>query len=193
MKEDDANLLPQIQECLYGFSSLPSAPNVTCRRCFPGCLPPTDPSFSLHIREPIVRSPQTLTYTCNSTINLQKTAAPLSDKKANKLFLLLRISGAIAVLVILFQVAEIETVRSKLIQAEWIWIFWASVITVLTPLLGSIRLKLFLEASGVVFTYWRCLQVSLCALSLNLLLPLGEAISQNCTLAKWQQGPSWNT
>jgi len=135
-----------------------------------------------------------LTYNCNSTTNLQKTAAPLSDKKANKLFLLLRISGAIVVLVILFQVAEIETVRSNLTQAEWIWIFWASVITVLTPLLGSIRLKLFLEASGVVFSYWRCIQVSLCALSLNLLLPArGGDLAKIALLRSGKQGPSWNT
>ena len=95
---------------------------------------------------------------------------------------------------ILFQVADIEKVRTKLTQAEWIWFFCASVITVLTPLLGSIRLKLFLEASGAVFSYWRCLQVSLCGLSLNLLLPArGGDLAKVALLRSGKQGPSWNT
>lgn len=112
----------------------------------------------------------------------------------NKLFLLFRIIGVIFVLAILFQVADIEKVRAKLSQAEWIWIFCASVITVLTPLLGSIRLKLFLEASGVVFSYWRCLKVSLCGLSLNLLLPArGGELAKIALLRSGKQGPSWNT
>jgi uncharacterized membrane protein YbhN (UPF0104 family) len=120
--------------------------------------------------------------------------SPLAGKKAKNLFLLLRISGAVAVLAILFQVADIEKVRTKLAQAEWTWILYATVITVLAPLLGSIRLKLFLAATGVVLSYRRCLQASLCGLSLNLLLPArGGDFAKVAFLRSGPQGPSWST
>ena len=82
----------------------------------------------------------------------------------------------------------------SLLKPNGFGFFCASVITVLTPLLGSIRLKLFLEASGAVFSYWRCLQVSLCGLSLNLLLPArGGDLAKVALLRSGKQGPSWNT
>ena len=120
--------------------------------------------------------------------------SPLASKKANNLLFLLRISGAVAILTILFQVADIEKVRTKLAQAEGTWILYAIVITVLTPLLGSIRLKLFLASTGVVLSYGRCLKASLCGLSLNFLLPArGGDLAKVALLRSGLHGPSWST
>ena len=83
----------------------------------------------------------------------------------------LRATAAFTIIAILFQIIDIEKVRTELSQANWTWIIYALVITSLSPLLAAIRLKHFLTTMGLSLCYNLCLKVSLLGLSLNLLIP----------------------
>jgi len=108
------------------------------------------------------------------------THSKLSDKnysfspeyrKQKGFVFFLRATAAVTIITILFQIIDIEKVRTELSQANWTWIIYALAITCLSPLLAAIRLKHFLTTMGVSLSHNLCLKVSLLGLSLNLLIP----------------------
>ena len=108
------------------------------------------------------------------------THSKLSDKnysfspeyrKQKGFVFFLRATAAFTIITILFQIIDIEKVRTELSQANWTWIIYALAITCLSPLLAAIRLKHFLTTMGVSLSHNLCLKVSLLGLSLNLLIP----------------------
>jgi uncharacterized membrane protein YbhN (UPF0104 family) len=96
----------------------------------------------------------------------------LAEKKNTKcLGFLIRIVGTILIISFIIQNVDIDKVRIQLALTEWLWVLLAILISIITPMLGSIRLKLFLAATGIELSYKHCLKATFCSLSLNLVLP----------------------
>jgi uncharacterized membrane protein YbhN (UPF0104 family) len=64
-------------------------------------------------------------------------------------------------------------------------------IAVMSPLLTSSRLKLFLSATGTQISYSRCFMANLCGLSLNLFLPARGGDLVKLAFLRKNEQPSW--
>lgn len=84
---------------------------------------------------------------------------------------MIRIVVTILIISFIFQNVDIDKVLIQLAQTEWTWVLFGTLITTITPMLGSIRLKLFLDTTGIKLSYRHCLIATFYSLSLNLVLP----------------------
>ena len=95
----------------------------------------------------------------------------LESRKTKILGLLIRIVVTVLIISFIFQNVDIDKVLIQLAQTEWTWVLFTTLITTITPILGSIRLKLFLDTTGIKLSYRHCLIATFYSLSLNLVLP----------------------
>jgi uncharacterized membrane protein YbhN (UPF0104 family) len=113
-----------------------------------------------------------------------------SDNVFNIVFLL-RGAGAMFALACVCYIVDLQKLSMAFAQADISFILSALFIAVLSPLLTSCRLKLFLLATSTQISYSRCLVANLCGLSLNLFLPArGGDLVKLAYLRKNKQ-PSW--
>ena len=103
----------------------------------------------------------------------------------------MRIAGATIVVSILFSLVEPEKLSNALAQSDFRFFFPAFLFAIASPLLTSVRLKLFLSATGTRVAYGRCLSASLCGLSLNLFLPARGGDLVKLAYLRKDGKPSW--
>ena len=111
--------------------------------------------------------------------------------KSFPLGLLLRLSGAIIALTVLFFIVDSEKLFRSIYQANIAFLFSAFLIAFASPLLTSIRLKLFLKVTGTRIAYDRCLLACLSGLSLNLFLPARGGDLVKLAYLRKDGKPSW--
>ena len=92
-------------------------------------------------------------------------------KKTKTLGFLIRGVGTILIISFIFKNVDIDKVRIQLTRTELPWFLLATLISTITPMAGSIRLKLFLAATGIELSYRHCLKATFYSLCLNLVLP----------------------
>jgi uncharacterized membrane protein YbhN (UPF0104 family) len=86
---------------------------------------------------------------------------------------------------------DLQKLFQAITHADISFILSALFIAVMSPLLTSSRLKLFLLATGTQISYTRCFAANQCGLSLNLFLPArGGDLFKSAFLRKNEQ-PSW--
>ena len=103
----------------------------------------------------------------------------------------MRIAGATIAVSILFSIVEPEKLSNALALSDNRFFLPAFLIAIASPLLTSVRLKLFLSATGTRVAYGHCLSASLCGLSLNLFLPARGGDLLKLTYLRKDGKPSW--
>ena len=103
----------------------------------------------------------------------------------------MRIAGATIAVSILFSIVEPEKLSNALALSDNRFFLPAFLIAIASPLLTSVRLKLFLSATGTRVAYGHCLSASLCGLSLNLFLPARGGDLLKLTYLRRDGKPSW--
>lgn len=93
------------------------------------------------------------------------------SKKVFQIGFLLRIAGVSLALIFIHHIADLQKLFKAITKAEISLILVAILITVSSPLLTTLRLKLFFLSIGTQISYSRCFLANLCGLSLNLFLP----------------------
>lgn len=103
----------------------------------------------------------------------------------------MRIAGATIAVSILFSIVEPEKLFNALARSDIRFFLPAILIAIASPLLTSVRLKLFLSATGTRVAYGHCLSASLCGLSLNLFLPARGGDLVKLAFLRKDGMPSW--
>ena len=86
---------------------------------------------------------------------------------------------------------DLQKLSKAITQADISFILSALFIAVLSPLLTSSRLKLFLLVTGTQISYSRCFTANLCGLSLNLFLPARGGDLLKLAFLRKNEQPSW--
>jgi uncharacterized membrane protein YbhN (UPF0104 family) len=104
---------------------------------------------------------------------------------------LLRCAGALLALASICYIVDLQKLSKAITQADISFILTALFIAVMSPLLTSSRLKLFLLATGTQISYNRCFIANLCGLSLNLFLPARGGDLVKLAFVRKNEQPSW--
>ena len=104
---------------------------------------------------------------------------------------LLRCAGATLALACICYIVDLQKLSNAITQADISFILSALFIAVMSPLLTSSRLKLFLLATGTQISYSRCFIANLCGLSLNLFLPARGGDLVKLAFLRKNEQPSW--
>ena len=86
---------------------------------------------------------------------------------------------------------DLQKLSKAITHADISFIMSALFIAVMSPLLTSSRLKLFLLATGTQISYNRCFIANLCGLSLNLFLPARGGDLVKLAFLRKNEKPSW--
>jgi len=86
---------------------------------------------------------------------------------------------------------DLQKLSKAITHADISFIMSALFIAVMSPLLTSSRLKLFLSATGTQISYSRCFMANLCGLSLNLFLPARGGDLVKLVFLRKNEQPSW--
>ena len=86
---------------------------------------------------------------------------------------------------------DLQKLSKAITHADISFIMSALFIAVMSPLLTSSRLKLFLLATGTQISYSRCFIANLCGLSLNLFLPARGGDLVKLVFLRKNDQPSW--
>lgn len=86
---------------------------------------------------------------------------------------------------------DLQKLSKAITKAEISFILSALSIAVMSPLLTSSRLKLFLLVTGTQISYSRCFIANLCGLSLNLFLPARGGDLVKLAFLRKKEQPSW--
>ena len=86
---------------------------------------------------------------------------------------------------------DLQKLSKAITHADISFIMSALFIAVMSPLLTSSRLKLFLSATGTQISYSRCFMANLCGLSLNLFLPARGGDLVKLAFLRKNEQPSW--
>jgi uncharacterized membrane protein YbhN (UPF0104 family) len=86
---------------------------------------------------------------------------------------------------------DLQKLSKAITHADINFILPALFIAVVSPLLTSSRLKLFLLATGTEISYNRCFIANLCGLSLNLFLPARGGDLVKLAFLRQNKQPSW--
>lgn len=105
--------------------------------------------------------------------------------------LLLRCAGATLGLACICYMVDLQKLSKAITHADISFILSALFIAVISPLLTSSRLKLFLSATGTQISYSRCFIANLCGLSLNLFLPARGGDLVKLAFLRKNEQPSW--
>lgn len=116
------------------------------------------------------------------------------NRESNNVFnigFLLRCAGALLALASICYIVDLQKLSKAITQADISFILIALFIAVISPLLTSSRLKLFLFATGTQISYSSCLIANLCGLSLNLFLPARGGDLVKLAFLRKNEQPSW--
>ena len=116
------------------------------------------------------------------------------NSKSNNVFnigFLLRCTAATLALASICYIVDLQKLTKAITQADISLILIALFIAVISPLLTSSRLKLFLLATGTQISYSRCFIANLCGLSLNLFLPARGGDLVKLAFLRKNEQPSW--
>ena len=115
-----------------------------------------------------------------------------SSKTYKSFGLLVRILGTFLFLYAAFFLFEFQNITGLVGQIDKIYLIGGLGITVLSPLLTTLRLKIFLRVVEINRSYFSCLKASYCGLALNLFLPARGGDLAKMAFLRIGSIPSWS-